>query len=142
MPLGVKLAVDCADPVRLAAFWAAALEYRPHDPPPGYPDWDAFWDAAGAPAGERGVAIVDPAGVRPRIWFQKVPEPKVVKNRMHLDLDASGGRGVPDGVRRQRVADTVARLVAAGATVQRETTETGGTFVVMQDPEGNEFCVL
>ena len=62
----------------------------------------------------------------PNIWFQRVPEPKTAKNRVHLDLRAPG-----------LVADEVARLTALGATVLRDGTD----LVVMADPDGNEFCV-
>jgi hypothetical protein len=88
-------------------------------------------------------AIVDPDGVGPRIWFQPVPEGKVVKNRLHLDLDVGGGRGAPLAARRDRVDAEADRLVAAGATRFRVLSEEGVDHygVVMQDPEGNEFCL-
>ena len=77
------------------------------------------------------------------MWFQPVPEPKVVKNRVHLDLDVGGGRGTPLEERRRRVEAEADRLVAAGATVFRVLSEDGVDHyaVVMQDPEGNEFCL-
>ena len=87
--------------------------------------------------------LVDPDGVRPRIWFQPVPEGKVVKNRLHLDLGVSGGRQVPLETRRRRVDAEAERLVAAGATRLRVLSEEGVDHyaVVMADPEGNEFCL-
>jgi len=90
-------------------------------------------------------SIVDPAGVGPRIWFQQVPEPKVVKNRLHLDLNASHGRSVPLDVRRERVDVEVERLVAAGATTLRVLAEPGLDHygVVMRDPRGQRvLCPL
>jgi hypothetical protein len=92
--------------------------------------------------GRRGY-IEDPGGVRPSISFLKVPEPKVVKNRVHLDVQAGGGRGEPWEVRWPRVTEAVQRLTAAGATVIREDVQDGiPDHVVMADPEGNEFDVL
>jgi hypothetical protein len=75
--------------------------------------------------------------------FLKVSESKVVKNRVHLDVQAGGGRGEPWEVRWPRVIAAVDRLIAAGATVIREDMQDGiPDHVVMADPEGNEFCVL
>jgi predicted enzyme related to lactoylglutathione lyase len=87
---------------------------------------------------------VDPEGRGPRIWFQQVPEPKPGKNRLHLDLKVGGGRGVPLPLRTERVREKTARLVAAGARVLRTTEEPGMDHyaVLLQDPEGNEFCVV
>ncbi len=82
-------------------------------------------------------------GVRPSISFLKVPEPKVVKNRVHLDVHAGGGRGEPWEVRWPRVTEAVKRLTAAGATVLREDVQDGiSDHVAMAGPEGNEFDVL
>jgi hypothetical protein len=144
----IQVTIDCADPDRLARFWAEALGYRLEEPPDGFATWGAYWASRGLPAEELGDAdgydaIVDPEGVRPRIWFQPVPEPKTVKNRVHLDLGVSGGRGVPLATRRRLVDAEVERLVAAGATRRtvlfREGVDHYG--VVLADPEGNEFCV-
>lgn len=144
-----QLTIDCADPARLVTFWAAALGYHPEDPPDGHASWGGFWRAIGVPADELPAdddgpdSIVDPAGAGPRIWFQQVPEPKTVKNRLHLDVRASAGRAVPLAQRRAEVDAAVDRLVAAGATVQRVLSEEGLDHyaVVLTDPEGNEFCV-
>jgi hypothetical protein len=87
--------------------------------------------------------IVDPEGGGPRIWFQVVPERKVIKNRIHLDVHASGGRQVPLSSWRKRVDAEVLRLSELGASVvrvlQREGLDHYG--VAMADPEGNEFDV-
>ena len=96
MATRIQVTIDCADPNRLARFWAEALGYRLQEPPDGFDSWQAYWVSRGLPPEEveDGYdAIVDPDGVGPRIWFQPVPEGKVVKNRLHLDLDVGGGRG-------------------------------------------------
>jgi catechol 2,3-dioxygenase-like lactoylglutathione lyase family enzyme len=146
MTTGIQVTIDCADPDRLARFWAEALGYRLEEPPDGFDSWQAYWVSRGLPAEEveDGYdSIVDPDGVRPRIWFQPVPEPKVVKNRLHLDLRVSGGRDVPLATRRTRVDAEADRLVAAGATRLRVLFTEGVDHygVVMADPEGNEFCL-
>jgi Glyoxalase-like domain len=90
-----------------------------------------------------GAYIEDPEGVRPGISFLKVPEPKTAKNRVHLDVQAGGGRGGPQEVRWARVLEAVRRLTEAGATVIREDLQDGvPDHFVMADPEGNEFCVV
>jgi Glyoxalase-like domain len=142
----IQVTIDCADPGRLARFWADALGYRPEEPPDGFASWQDYWVSRGLPPEEveDGYdSIVDPDGVRPRIWFQPVPEPKVVKNRVHLDLGVSGGRQVPLPTRRRRVDAEAERLVAAGATRLRVLSEEAVDHyaVVMADPEGNEFCL-
>jgi len=86
-------------------------------------------------------AIVDPDGVGPRIFIQKVPEPKTAKNRLHLDLNISDARRVGPEEGRRRVDAEVRRLEGLGATVGRAYDENGAHWVVMADPEGNEFCV-
>src|SRR3954470_21333795 len=102
MGLRLQLVVACAAPDRLAHFWASALGSVVAPPPSGFDSWRAYWRSVGVPDEELDDgddSIVDPEGGRPRIWFQKVPEGKVVKNRLHLDVQASGGRGVPMEVR-------------------------------------------
>jgi len=85
---------------------------------------------------------VDPDGVGPRLFFQRVPEPKTAKNRVHLDLSVvGGGRGTPPEESRALIAAAVERAVTAGATKVREFDEPTGYWVVLQDPEGNEFCL-
>jgi hypothetical protein len=76
----------------------------------------------------------------PRIFFQRVLEPKTVKNRVHIDLLAGGGPSVPLEEQRRRVAVAVARLEALGATRVEEHTDLGVHWAVLRDPEGNEFC--
>jgi len=134
------VAIDCADPELLARFWAEVLDYRPQDPPPGYPSWSRFSKAVGAP-GEAWNAVVDPDGVGPRVLFHRVPEGKVVKNRVHLDVQVSGTAAEPVERRRPLVDAEVSRLVALGATHLRTVDDETDYFAVMQDPEGNEFCI-
>ena len=146
MATRIQVTIDCADPGRLARFWADALGYRLEEPPDGFASWQDYWVSRGLPPEEveDGYdSIVDPDGVRPRIWFQPVPEPKVVKNRVHLDLGVSGGRQVPLPTRRRRVDAEAERLVAAGAARLRVLSEEAVDHyaVVMADPEGNEFCL-
>ena len=141
MAAKVQVVIDCANPLELGTFWGAALGYEAQGPPAGFDSWDAALDAAGVPASERDAAfaIVDADGRGPRIFFQRVPEPKVVKNRMHLDIlvERTGDR---DEHRRQVTAE-VGRLQTIGASFSREFDEYGEFWITMQDPEGNEFDV-
>jgi hypothetical protein len=143
MATGIQVVIDCADPGKLAEFWASALRYKLQDPPDGYASWEDYLRGIGVPESEwnSASAVVDPDGVGARVFLQRVPEPKTVKNRVHLDLDAGGGRATPIEVRRERVRAEVTRLAGFGATAQGEREEYDGFFVVMLDPEGNEFCV-
>jgi predicted enzyme related to lactoylglutathione lyase len=104
---------DCADPVRVATFWAAALEWR----------LDPESDADGA-------LVRDPA-TGAELGFQPVPEAKVVKNRVHIDVRPTGS-----------MAAELDRLQALGATIQGRVDTDRSYWTVMQDPEGNELCVL
>ena len=110
------LTIDCASPAALATFWAAVLDQpATYDEVPGDDDW-----ASVGAAKQEGF----------RLLFLKVPEPKAVKNRLHLDL-------TPDTPR----AEEVERIAALGGTVVADFYE-NGRWTVMRDPEGNEFCVL
>jgi Glyoxalase-like domain len=136
---------DCADPAVLAAFWYQALGYAEAAPPAGSASWEQWLASVGVPQEEwgDGAYIEDPQGLRPGISFLRVPEPKTAKNRVHLDVQAGGGRGGPQEVRWARVLEAVRRLTEAGATVIREDLQDGvADHFVMADPEGNEFCVL
>ncbi len=144
MATAIQIVFDCANPEHQAEFWMGALHYRRQDPPPGHATWEEWARAQGIPE-ERwhdADAIVDPEGAGPRIYFQKVPEGKVAKNRMHMDLNVSGGPGVPLEERKVRVLAEVERLKSLGATDRRGAIEKEGEFWVrMNDPEDNEFCV-
>jgi hypothetical protein len=144
-----QLTIDCSDPSAQVAFWAVALGYVPRQPPEGFDTWRAYYLSINIPEDELGDGdctdrLVDPSGRGPGIWFQPVPEGKVVKNRLHLDLMVGGGRSVPVATRRERVDTKVAVLAAAGATAveTNDTPEHDHYSVLMHDPEGNEFCVV
>ena len=143
MARAVQVAIDCADPARLGEFWAEVLGYVRDSPPDGFDSWEAALEAWGVPESEwnSANALVDPDGVGPRIFFQRVPEPKTGKNRLHLDVRVTEGPGLPVEQRRPVQQAEAERLVALGATVVGEVEEMGGVWVVMQDPEGNEFDV-
>ena len=144
MATPIQIVFDTADPDREARFWAAALGYQVQPPPNGFVSWDAFLEKQGIPR-ERwndASAIVDPDGKGPRVFFQRVPEGKTAKNRMHMDLNVGGGSSVPLDERKRRVDAEVGRLKALGATDERGAMERDGEYWVrMNDPEGNEFCV-
>jgi hypothetical protein len=141
---GVQLTFDAANPRRLGQFWADVLSYVEQPPPPGFADWDAALDAMGVPADQRDIrySIVDPGQQRPRLLFQKVPEPKTAKNRVHLDVRAAPGL---EGEERMAALEAECeRLVALGATRLRRSEPAppmSAGFIVMQDPEGNELCL-
>ena len=143
MATSVQIVFDCADPDKLASFWAAALHYKKQDPPAGFASWPDFLKTLGIPESDwtSASAVVDPDGVGPRIFFQRVPEGKVVKNRVHLDLNIGGPRNAPPDERRRRVDAEVERLVQLGARQARTVEERGEYFVNMFDPESNEFDV-
>jgi Glyoxalase-like domain len=140
------LTIDCANPRKLADFWALALGYVQAPPPDGFATWNEWLAQQGISEEEwdDGVFISDPDGIAPSVSFLKVPEPKITKNRMHFDVQAGGGRSTPWPVRWERVTDAVKRLAAAGATVLSVDVGHDGTpdHVTMADPEGNEFDVL
>jgi hypothetical protein len=144
-----QLTIDCRDPSVLVPFWAEALGYVPQPPPDGYPTWRDWYLSIGIPEGELGDGdctdrLVDPDGNGPSIWFQIVPEGKVAKNRLHVDIKVGGGRAVPRSTRKRRVDAKAAELRAAGATTRYvgDHPEHDHYAVTMQDPEGNEFCVV
>jgi Glyoxalase-like domain len=141
MVSAIQVVVDCARPQQQAEFWAAALGYVVQPPPPGYDTWPDLLREMGVPEDQwdSRSAVVDPDGGRPRIFFQRVPEAKAVKNRVHLDIQV--GAGVAAAERPAVVRDEVTRLTGLGARQERVFDEMGEHWVVMTDPEGNEFCV-
>lgn len=138
----VQVTFDAHDPARLAQFWATALNYVLQPPPEGFDTWEDVGRAYGVPE-ERWAdfaAVVDPDGVGPRLLFLKVPEGKSAKNRLHLDVPASAG----DSNSEQGWARIEAhrdRLLAAGATAVEARSDFSSRWIVLLDPEGNEFCV-
>jgi catechol 2,3-dioxygenase-like lactoylglutathione lyase family enzyme len=144
MARDVQITFDCADPAALAEFWAEVLGYRLQDPPPGFESWDQALEALGVPPESRNdaSAVVDPKGSGPRLFFQRVPERKQAKNRVHLDVRAAPGL---EGDARMSALEAAAeRLVSHGATrLERHepAPPLGAGHIVMADPEGNEFCL-
>ena len=108
-----ELCIDSGDPGSLAAFWAEALGWNL-----GEVDDD-------------GAEVLNPSGFPPTLLFVPVPESKTVKNRLHIDISPEPGRQLTEV---QRLLDLGARHVDVGQGQQ--------SWVVLADPEGNEFCVL
>jgi hypothetical protein len=143
MAIPVQITFDCADPDRLAHFWADLLGYQLDPPPPGYDSWEDWLREQGIAESDWNMAsaVSDPDGRGPRIFLQRVPEQKQVKNRVHLDVNVGGPRGTPPGDRRANVDGAVERAIGLGATKVRLVEERGERHYVMQDIEGNEFCL-
>ncbi|HEX7187275.1 MAG TPA: VOC family protein [Actinomycetes bacterium] len=133
----LQVTFDCADVPAMVRFWSAVLGYEEQPPPPPFGSWAEWADAQGIPAelhDSRGAAV-DPRGEGPRLFFQRVPEGKTAKNRLHLDVRLSGREGSGG------LAAEVDRVVGLGAERLDEFDEMGSHWVVMRDPEGNEFCI-
>ena len=147
----IQVTFDAHDPKALSTFWRDALGYV-HPGPPGVevPEgtdpldaWAEFLERVGVPEDQRNTrsALEDPDGEGPRIFFQQVPEDKVAKNRLHLDIRAAPG--LQGDERMAALEAECDRLVALGAKrIQRFEPEQPLSlgFIVMNDPEGNEFC--
>lgn len=152
MTAEIQVTFDARDPRRLGLFWREVLDYAV-DPPPGgqigdpvetADAWLAFLTRAGVPEDRHNSAfgIVDPAGRGPRIFFQQVPEDKIAKNRVHLDVRAAPG--LVGDARMAALEAECERVVALGAVRRKRFEPDGGMsagFIVMSDPEGNEFCL-
>jgi hypothetical protein len=147
-----QVTFDVHDPQAVSIFWRDALGYV-HPGPPGVdvPEgtdpldaWEEFLERMNVPKEHRNTrsALQDPEGRGPRLFFQQVPEDKVVKNRLHLDLRAAPGL---EGEARMAALEAECdRLVALGAErIRREEPAPPLSlgFIVMADPEGNEFCL-
>jgi hypothetical protein len=136
-----QVTFDCAEPERLARFWCEVLGYVVPPPPEGFATWDEFDRSLPAEHQGSAFACVDPTAVGPRLFFQRVPEGKAVKNRVHLDVRIATGL-----VGEERLAVLEAectRLVALGA-VRLQLLPADGvdeSMIVMQDIEANEFCL-
>ncbi len=140
----VQITFDCADPDALCRFWVAVLGYEQQPPPPGFETWDAFLESVGVPPDQRNSrsAALPVDGTGPRLFFQQVPEGKSAKNRVHLDVRSAPG--LEGDERMSALQSECDRLVILGATCLRRVEpdgrmETG--FIVLVDPEGNEFCL-
>ncbi|MGX1810086.1 VOC family protein [Nocardia sp. NPDC055321] len=148
----LQITFDAHDPKALSTFWRDVLGYV-HPGPPGVElpagadplaAWDEFLAALGVPPEHRNTrsAIEDPDGSGPRVFFQQVPEDKVAKNRVHLDVRVAPGL---QGAERMAALEAECdRLVALGAkrlTRVEPEPPMGFGHIVMADPEGNEFCL-
>jgi hypothetical protein len=119
------------------------MGYILEPPPPGYDSWQDLLKEAGVPE-ERwnsASAVVDPDGEGPRLFFQQVPEGKSAKNRVHLDVRGTKDKDAPKEEQSRQLHAEADRLVGLGATKHQEYDELGSHWIVMQDPEGNEFCI-
>ena len=139
----LQIVFDSINPSTLSRFYADALHYKLEDPPSGFESRDAFLRSQGIPEEEldNASAIVDPEGRGPRIYFQQPDTPKLGKNRLQIEINASDGMRVALAKRTDQVNAEVERLLRIGAKKLRELSEKGEYCVVMLDPEGNEFCV-
>ena len=135
----IQVTFDCAEPQRLARFWCEVLGYVVPPPPEGFASWDEFDRTLQPEQQGSWFACVDPSGAGPRLFFQRVPEGKVVKNRVHLDVRV--GTGLVGDERLATLEAESARLVALGAKHVRTllADEENESCIVMQDIEGNEF---
>ena len=112
-----EIVIDCADPERVATFWGHVLGWRPQPESDGY-----FWMSASGDENARDLVLI----------FQPVPEPKQVKNRVHLDVSPSGADQ----------EDELQRLLGLGARHVDVGQPPDASWFVLADPEGNEFCLL
>jgi hypothetical protein len=141
-----QLTIDANDPVLLARFWREALGYQPAPPAEPQTTWHAHYRARLGDEAAFDDRLFDPDGLKPPIWFQEVPEEKAGKNRLHLDLYPTGRDNALSMAQRVPIVEEkVAELIGLGADVVRRTQHDDPAdpvyYVVMQDPEGNEFCV-
>ena len=136
-----QVTFDCAEPERVARFWCEVLGYVVPPPPTGFDTWADFDRSLPPEKQGSAYAAIDPTGVGPRLFFQRVPEGKVVKNRVHLDVRV--GTGMVGEERLAVLEAECARLIPLGATRFQllEADEENESCLVMQDVEGNEFCL-
>jgi catechol 2,3-dioxygenase-like lactoylglutathione lyase family enzyme len=132
MAVRIDLTFDCADAKALAEFWKLALGYEDEPPPAPFTTRDEWAASFGPPEEDEGDGawLHDPTGAGPRLSLLEVPEPKIAKNRLHVDIRVPGG--LPG------IQAKVAELEKAGGSVLFRSDE---HHIVMADPEGNEFCV-
>ena len=137
----IQVTFDCEEPESVARFWCDLLGYVVPPPPEGFATWDDFDHALPPEYQGSAFACVDPSGIGPRLFFQRVPEGKVVKNRLHLDVRIA--TGLIGESRLAALEAECARLVALGAKRVRLLRADGvnESCIVMQDIEGNEFCL-
>ncbi|MEV7421498.1 MULTISPECIES: VOC family protein [unclassified Streptomyces] len=136
-----QVTFDCAEPARLADFWCAVLGYVVPPVPEGFATWEDYHHSLPPEDQVIYFACSDPSGAGPRVLFQRVPEDKVVKNRVHLDVRV--GTGLVGEERLATLEAECARLVALGAVhLQTQLADDENeSCILMQDIEGNEFCL-
>ncbi|MEV0262480.1 VOC family protein [Streptomyces sp. NPDC050617] len=136
-----QVTFDCAEPERVARFWCEVLGYVVPPPPEGFATWDDFNHSLPPEQQDSAFACVDPSGDGPRLYFQRVPEGKVAKNRVHLDVRV--GTGLVGEERLATLKAECERLVALSAVCVQvlEADGINESCISMQDIEGNEFCV-
>lgn len=135
----LQVTFDCAEPQRLARFWCEVLGYVLPSPPEGFDTWEAYRQSQPPEERDQWFACSDPSGVGPRLYFQRVPEGKAAKNRVHLDVRV--GTGLVGQERLAALEAECARLVPLGAVRVRLLYDDHDSCIVMQDIEGNEFCL-
>ena len=136
-----QVTFDCAEPERVARFWCEVLGYVVPAPPEGFATWDEFDRSLPPEHQGSAFACVDPSGIGPRLFFQRVPEGKAVKNRVHLDVRV--GTGLVGAERLATLEAECARLLSLGAVhvTTLYADEENESCIVMRDVEGNEFCL-
>ncbi|RST13012.1 VOC family protein [Streptomyces sp. WAC05374] len=133
-----QVTFDCAEPERVARFWCEVLGYVA-PPPKGFATWEEYQRSQPPEKQGSWFACTDPTGAGPRLYFQRVPEGKVVKNRVHLDVRV--GTGLVGAERLAALEAECTRLVALGAVRVELLADEYDSCIVMQDVEGNEFCL-
>ncbi|MDX3517746.1 VOC family protein [Streptomyces scabiei] len=134
-----QVTFDCAEPERLARFWCEVLGYEVPSPPQGFGTWDEFHRSRSPEDRDSWFACGDPSGVGPRLFFQRVPEGKTAKNRVHLDVRV--GTGLVGEERLAVLEAECTRLLALGAVRVQLLYDGTDACIAMQDIEGNEFCL-
>ena len=136
-----QVTFDCAEPGRVARFWCEVLGYVMPPPPEGFATWDDYEGSLPPADRDSWSACVDPSGAGPRLFFQRVPEGKAVKNRLHLDVRA--GAGLVGDERLATLQAECDRLLALGAThvLTQLADDENESCITMRDIEGNEFCL-
>ncbi len=138
-PRKFQVTFDCAEPGSLARFWCEVLGYVVPPPPEQHATWADYWQTQPPEDRDSWSACVDPAGEGPRLYFQRVPEGKAVKNRVHLDVRV--GTGLTGEERLAALEAERARLELLGATHVQTLYDGTDSCIPMLDIEGNEFCV-
>ncbi len=137
--VSIQVAIDCADPHALVRFWADAFGFEIEDHhdivenviAEGWADESVAIEVDGRKAFADAAACRHPSGRLPRLLFQRVPEPKTVKDRIHLDVHVPAAD----------LEATTQRVLALGATKLWDGRQGPQTWVTYADPEGNEFCL-